>query len=285
MGYGTTASGDESTSFGYATTADGHFSTAMGDHTSADATYSIAMGYESHASGSASTAMGSNNTASGANSTVMGYYNTASGNNSIAIGSYANTNGQTGAFVYGDSSSSSTFEAQHPNEFDVRATGSVNLYTDSTLTTGISLPQNGGLSYLAEILRSTAPPTADYANNRRYRGECVEYHSRRGNIRQWRRRFAHRRNGQRLAYRGMCRSNGGATATGRRRSRYHRRRCHGRGHRRQCGHCRRHHLRRHFRRSDRKQQPFPFQTNHRANDDDKCECRYGRIVLRNPCDR
>ncbi len=145
LGYQTKATGFGSIALGTSTTASGPYSTASGGSTTASGESATALGDGTTASGSYSTAMGNSTTASGFSATAMGLVSRASGNVSTAIGSYASTNGETGAFVYGDSSTSTTMNATAANQFDVRAAGGVNFYTKSDLSTGVSFPANGGM--------------------------------------------------------------------------------------------------------------------------------------------
>jgi uncharacterized coiled-coil protein SlyX len=93
--------------------------------------YSLATGYNTTASGFTSTAMGSSTTASGSGSTAMGFY--------------ASTAGFSGAFVYGDGSTTTVFNATAAHQFSVRATGGIRLFTNSALTSGVILSSGGGL--------------------------------------------------------------------------------------------------------------------------------------------
>lgn len=176
IGQGTTASGSTSTAMGSGTQATNSYSTAIGLQTTASGFGSIAEGYLSIASGNRSVALGNGTTASGSYSTALndgtqatGNYSLATGSQTIASGDYgfttgnsttasglrstamgfsASTNGHQGAFVYGDNSTATVMNAGADNEFDVRAAGGVNMYTNSGLTTGVKLPANGGLSVL-----------------------------------------------------------------------------------------------------------------------------------------
>ena len=170
-GGSTTAGGDYSFTAGYETNAEADYSTAMGNGTTAKGVSSFAIGSGTNASGNfGSVAMGDNSTASGTASTALNYYTYASGSNSLAtgaittasgdyttaMGSNASTNDYYGSFVYGDGSTSpdgdgsgTLIKAQHNNEFDVRASGGVNLYTNEGLTTGMTLPSSGGMTVYA----------------------------------------------------------------------------------------------------------------------------------------
>ncbi|HEX8907405.1 MAG TPA: tail fiber domain-containing protein, partial [Longimicrobiaceae bacterium] len=83
-------------------------------------------------------------TASGLNSTALGNNVTASGNYSWALGRSASTNGQYGAFVWSDGTSgTSLLTADAPNSFSIRASGGVRLFTNTGMTTGVTLLAGG----------------------------------------------------------------------------------------------------------------------------------------------
>lgn len=86
MGDSTTASGPESTAMGDGTTASGNNSTAMGFETIASGGNAVAGGFRSRATNGEATAFGDATTASGNNSTAMGLLTVASGRNSTAMG-------------------------------------------------------------------------------------------------------------------------------------------------------------------------------------------------------
>jgi hypothetical protein len=107
--------------------------------------YSSATGHNTTASGISSTAMGLSTTASGISSTAMGVNTTASGNYSTAMGYHASTAGFSGAFVYGDNSTTTVLNATAAHQFSVRAAGGIRLFTNSALTSGLILSSGGGL--------------------------------------------------------------------------------------------------------------------------------------------
>ncbi len=135
--------GDFSTAMGYATTASGVYSTAMGDGTTASGNASTAMGYSTTASGNESTAMGYATTASGNYSTAMGDGTTASGDWSTAMGPYVSTNSQAGSFIIGDHSTTTTTNSSAANEMTMRFAGGYRLFSNTALSTGVSLASGG----------------------------------------------------------------------------------------------------------------------------------------------
>jgi hypothetical protein len=145
MGSSTTASGGGSFAMGFLTTASGTRSTAMGEGTTAGpGAQSTAMGSFTTASGQSSTAMGSGTIASGQSSTAMGQQTEASAFVSTAMGRRASTNGMAGSFVYGDNSINAVLLAPAVNSFTVRAAGGTTFYSNSLLTSGVSLAPGGG---------------------------------------------------------------------------------------------------------------------------------------------
>jgi hypothetical protein len=144
MGYGTTAQGDYSTALGEFSTAYGTGAIALGYITYAS-NYSFAAGYFASASGTNSFAFGYNSScvASGNNAFAFGAA-TASGTNSFAFGTYVNTDGQDGSFVIGDHSASSTMNSSATNQMKMRFANGYTFYTNSGLTSGVTLSAGGG---------------------------------------------------------------------------------------------------------------------------------------------
>jgi hypothetical protein len=129
---------------------------ATGDNAS-----TVAGGYQNTASGSYSSVTGGDvNTASGFEAVVAGgggnnasglaaivaggASNIASGDLSFAAGQHANTNGHPGAFVWGDNSTTTDVTATADNQFVARTSGGVIFYTQSDLSSGVSLAAGGG---------------------------------------------------------------------------------------------------------------------------------------------
>jgi hypothetical protein len=129
------ASGDNASTVagGYQNTASGPYSTVAGG------AVNIASGFEAVVAG------GGGNTASGLWAIVAGgSANTASGSNSFAAGQHANSNGHQGAFVWGDNSTITDVTATADNQFVARSSGGVVFYSQSDLSTGVSLAAGGG---------------------------------------------------------------------------------------------------------------------------------------------
>jgi hypothetical protein len=150
-GYGSVATGQNSIAYdscgvamGYACSAVGRYGIAMGNNAQANGIYSVSLGRGPSATGIAAQAIGYHVIASGDYSTALGYYTVASGDNSVALGYQANTNNMNGSFVFGDQAALTSTYATAPNQFLVRASGGTVFYTNSTASTGVSLPAGGG---------------------------------------------------------------------------------------------------------------------------------------------
>lgn len=127
------------TSVDYATIGGGYFNNAGGQNatvggggsnTASGNSATISGGYSSQASGVAATIPG-------------GYANIASGNYSFAAGVGARAI-HNGAFVWADNSTSNPISSTTTNQFLVRASGGITMYTDSGATTGARLSPGSG---------------------------------------------------------------------------------------------------------------------------------------------
>ncbi|MFL5763726.1 MAG: tail fiber domain-containing protein [Bacteroidia bacterium] len=157
-GYNTKASGAYSTAFGNGCTASGAYSFAAGDGSIASGISSIAVGSAAGTGGayavgigrdvissdSGSVAIGYTVRATGKYSLAMGGYGIASGDYSVAMGFHGNTNGHRGSFVFADGSSAAVTYNSMDNQFMARASGGVIFYSNTALTSGVSLPAGGG---------------------------------------------------------------------------------------------------------------------------------------------
>ena len=121
----------------------GFYSAAFGYNTIAQGNYTFVSGYQSLAQQSYGVAIGYTANSDGVGAVALGYRSTAKGNYSVAIGQRASTNGFSGAIVLSDQSSTDSVLASANNQFSLRASGGVRLYTNSTKTTGVSLNAGG----------------------------------------------------------------------------------------------------------------------------------------------
>ena len=140
--YATVGGGSNNTaSRPYATVGGGHHNEAS------DYWTTVGGGRQNIANDEGSTVAGGfGNTASEWYATVPGgYYNTADGDYSFAAGRQANAN-YSGCFVWGDSTAADV-GCFWSNQFKVRASGGVYLYTSGTLSSGARLPTGSGTWY------------------------------------------------------------------------------------------------------------------------------------------
>jgi len=121
----------------------GFYGAAFGFNTTLKGNYSFVTGYQSSAQQSYSVAMGYTANSNGQGAIAIGYRATANGDYSLALGHRASTNGFDGAIVISDQSSTDSVLASANNQFSLRASGGVRLYTNSTKTTGVSLNAGG----------------------------------------------------------------------------------------------------------------------------------------------
>jgi hypothetical protein len=91
---------------------------------------SICIGYHCNSTGIASLA--------------FGYQTTASGDYSLSMGYNSSTAGKRGSFVFADASSAAVTANTADNQFMVRASGGYVFYTNTALTSGVSLAAGGG---------------------------------------------------------------------------------------------------------------------------------------------
>jgi hypothetical protein len=187
MAFGTnvTASGAGSTAIGSANNAIGQYALAFGFSATATNTKSVAIGTDVLADGASAVAIGEGVRAGGINSAAIGSWSGATGAGAVALGSglhatgdmsmalgtNASTGGKTGAFVYGDGSSSVfTVNAVADNQFAVRAqhywfgTGNFTAATDGRLietSTGAYLTTGGAWTNSSDVNRKHAFESVD----------------------------------------------------------------------------------------------------------------------------
>lgn len=118
---------------------------AYGDQVNVSSTVGVGFGSGITVSGTAGFSAGANNVCSGftctaigysvraggQGSVALGYRTTATGDYTTALGFRASTNGHTGAFVWGDASTTDSVLSQANNEFRIRARGGIRLRTST----------------------------------------------------------------------------------------------------------------------------------------------------------
>ena len=157
-GYNTRASGLYSAAFGNATIASGEGSFAVGNQSIASGLYAFAAGHNPIAAGDYTIALGRGAVANGYGSIAIGYHPQSDAAYGLALGNYtyvAAPNGvavgyhshvlHAGSFVYSDESSPLGYTySTAANQFLVKASGGFIFYTNSALTTGVTLPAGAG---------------------------------------------------------------------------------------------------------------------------------------------
>ena len=145
MGASTIASGPRSTALGLTTQAIGFQSLAAGLSTAATGSNAVAFGDRSVASGNQSLAAGVLSHSAGAESVALGFQVTAGATGSVVLGSNATTQASAvGTMLFADRSQGTVpYVATAANEFGVRASGGIYLYTSPNLTSGVTLAPNG----------------------------------------------------------------------------------------------------------------------------------------------
>jgi hypothetical protein len=106
--------------------------------------YSVALGLDNIASGANSVALGRDAWATGPNSVAIGTNLIASGNYSVVLGRYAAAAFLEGIFAFGDASTTTPVAPSAANQFVARASGGAIFYSNSAMTTGVSLAAGGG---------------------------------------------------------------------------------------------------------------------------------------------
>jgi hypothetical protein len=106
--------------------------------------YSVALGVDNIASGASGVAIGSGAWATAANSVAIGTNLIPSGNYSVVLGRFGAAGFLEGTFVFGDASTNTPVAPTAANQFVARAAGGVTFYSNSAMTTGVSLAAGGG---------------------------------------------------------------------------------------------------------------------------------------------
>jgi hypothetical protein len=142
-GVNTVASGTFSFAFGQASQASGQFTVSLGSANVVSGTAGFSTGASNRCTGFTCVAMGFTTTASGQGSVAIGYRSTADADYAIALGHRASANGHMGSFTWADGSTTDSLESNANNSFQTRAAGGYRLYSNATLTTGVSITAGG----------------------------------------------------------------------------------------------------------------------------------------------
>lgn len=138
------ALGTNSAAIGWGNIASGFNSFAVGSGGQASGPYAIALGRGAIANDSMSICIGYHCNSTGIASLAFGYQTTASGDYSLSMGYNSSTAGKRGSFVFADASSAAVTANTADNQFMVRASGGYVFYTNTALTSGVSLAAGGG---------------------------------------------------------------------------------------------------------------------------------------------
>jgi endosialidase-like protein len=138
-GQNTEASAYAAFAFGDTHEVSGVGGVAFGVNNRVSGTIGFTSGANNHCTGFGCTAIGYTVRAGGQGAVALGYRVTASSDYGVALGHRATTAGHDGAFVWSDASSTDSLQANANNQFSIRASGGVRLFTNATMTTGVRL--------------------------------------------------------------------------------------------------------------------------------------------------
>jgi hypothetical protein len=154
------ASAPGSVAIGDQALASGWWSLALGGrYNRATGESSVAIGHQADAVGVGAMAMGSDASASGEAAIAIGWNVRASGTRSMALGHYVGTGHRVGALTIGDAGGSlqNMMYADADNQFSARFAGGYRLFSNSGLTSGVSLAAGGGSwQSVSDVRKKTA---------------------------------------------------------------------------------------------------------------------------------
>ena len=129
---------------------------AFGDQMVVSGVDAAGFGASSTVSGTAGFSTGASNLCTGFTCVAMGFTNRAAGQGSVAIGYRVHASADytvalghrahaknTGAFAWADASTTDSLRSTANNQFSTRAAGGYRLFTNATLTTGVTLNAGG----------------------------------------------------------------------------------------------------------------------------------------------
>jgi hypothetical protein len=144
FGQGCTAAGEGSFAAGKGSNSTGYCSFAAGENPEATGMYGVAIGRGGKANAQGAVAIGYHPEVYANYGLGLGNYVVVSGANAVAIGYHSHAL-HAGSFVFSDESApSSNTPSTAANQFLAKASGGFIFYTNSTLTTGVTLPAGGG---------------------------------------------------------------------------------------------------------------------------------------------
>jgi trimeric autotransporter adhesin len=141
-GYQSRASAYASFAFGDQLMVTGVDAAAFGASNTVSGTVGFSAGNQNECSAFACVAIGQNNRAAGRGSVALGELVHASADWSVALGRRAHAK-HTGSFAWADAITTDSLRSTANNQFSIRASGGVRLFTNSTITSGVTLSAGG----------------------------------------------------------------------------------------------------------------------------------------------
>jgi trimeric autotransporter adhesin len=141
-GYQSRASAYASFAFGDQLVVTGVDAAAFGASNTVSGTVGFSAGNSNDCSAFACIAIGQNNRAAGRASVALGELVHASADWSVALGRRAHAK-HTGSFAWADAATTDSLRSTANNQFSIRASGGVRLFTNATVTSGVTLSAGG----------------------------------------------------------------------------------------------------------------------------------------------
>jgi trimeric autotransporter adhesin len=138
----TRATAFASFAFGDQMTVTGVDAAGFGASSTVSGTAAFSAGASNECSGFACVSLGYSNRAAGQGSTAIGYRVHASVNYATALGHRAHAK-HTGAFAWADASTTDSLRSSANNQFSIRAAGGIRLFTNSSVTSGVTMSAGG----------------------------------------------------------------------------------------------------------------------------------------------
>jgi trimeric autotransporter adhesin len=141
-GYQSRASAYASFAFGDQLVVSGVDAAAFGASNTVSGTVGFSAGNSNECSAFACVAIGHTNRAAGQGSVALGERVHASGDWSVALGRRAHAK-HTGSFAWADAITTDSLRSTANNQFSIRASGGLRLFTNSTITSGVTMNAGG----------------------------------------------------------------------------------------------------------------------------------------------
>jgi trimeric autotransporter adhesin len=141
-GYGSRASAYASFAFGDQVVVTGTDAVGFGASSTVSGTVGFSAGGSHECSGFACVAIGWTNRAAGQGSVALGERVHASADWTVALGRRAHAK-HPGAFAWADAATTDSLRSTANNQFSIRASGGLRLYTNATITSGVTMSAGG----------------------------------------------------------------------------------------------------------------------------------------------